>query len=764
MLALCIAAAQPALAESFRDLALEEALERLEARGLTILYSSDLVRASMRVRDEPRATEPRAILEEILAPHGLAVADGPNGSLMLVRAAPPAPAATDPGAETLRAMGALGWRDLEEVIVSASHYEFVREPTPSLTAMTAAELELLPDLGDDPLRAVARLPGAASSDFSAKSNLRGGEVDETLFRFDGLRLQNPFHLKDFQSVFSTIDPSVISGLRIYAGGFPATYGDRMSGVIDIDSLPGETAHRELSLSFFNASAMASGRFNEGRSDWVASVRRSNLDQLVDAVNSDVGSPNYFDLYGRLRHRFSDALSIAANALVFDDEITLSDADQEEQASAGYRDEYYWLRFDLQPHAEINGSVLIARSEISSARRGTAEQPGISVGELDDQREFSINSLQTDWAWRFSEDVLLQLGGEWRGTSGRYDYSDQVVFDVLFTTPGAPTEPTRVRQLSARPEGDQFGVYANLRAEILHDLTADFGARWDKETLSPESNDQFSPRVSLLYALGERFQIRGSWGRYFQTQAVSELQISDGVSEFLPPQRSDHLVVSLEYRNASRIAMRLEAYRKDYRQVRPRFENLLNTFIVLPELKPDRIRIAPESATAEGVEWTVRGEGQPLGWWFSYTWSSVQDEAGDTDTDRSWDQTHFASAGITWQSDRWEWSLAGTYHTGWPTTDATLVATDPIGLVATGPRNAERLGDYGTLDARVARKFRFERAGSLTLFAEVSNLIGRVNECCVEYEVEDEEGTGPVLDLHTREYLPITPSLGFVWRF
>ena len=70
---------------------------------------------------------------------------------------------------------------------------------------------MLPDLGDDPLRAVARLPGVASSDFSAKANMRGGETDETLFRFDGLRLQNPFHLKDFQSVFSTIDPSVISG-------------------------------------------------------------------------------------------------------------------------------------------------------------------------------------------------------------------------------------------------------------------------------------------------------------------------------------------------------------------------------------------------------------------------------------------------------------------------------------------------------------------------------------------------------------------------
>jgi hypothetical protein len=85
-------------------------------------------------------------------------------------------------------------------------------------------------------------------------------------------------------------------------------------------------------------------------------------------------------------------------------------------------------------------------------------------------------------------------------------------------------------------------------------------------------------------------------------------------------------------------------------------------------------------------------------------------------------------------------------------------------VATGPRNGERLEDYGTIDVRVARKFRYERAGSLTVFAEINNMIGRANQCCVEYEIEDEEGTGPILDLHTRDYLPVTPSLGFTWRF
>ena len=149
---------------------------------------------------------------------------------------------------------------------------------PSPIQIEAADLELLPDIGDDPLRAVSRLPGTAAGDFTAKANFRGGEVDETLGRFDGLRLFNPFHFKDFQSIFSAIDPGIIRGIEVYTGAFPATFGDRMSGVIDIESLAGSNApQREFMLSFFNASGQRRRLVRAGRGQWLLSARRSNLD-------------------------------------------------------------------------------------------------------------------------------------------------------------------------------------------------------------------------------------------------------------------------------------------------------------------------------------------------------------------------------------------------------------------------------------------------------------------------------------------------------
>lgn len=654
---------------------------------------------------------------------------------------------------------------LEEVVVEASRYHFVRHPFTSFASLDASDLRLSPDIGDDPLRAVARLPGTASSDFSAKVNLRGGEVDETLVRFDGLRLYNPFHLKDFQSLFSAIDPAIISGIDVYTGGFPAVYGDRMSGVLDLTALERrEQPYREVSFSFFNASALATADFDDDAGDWLVAARRGNLDLIFEVVDPSLGQPRYTDLYARLGHRLNDRWTLSGNLLRFDDDILLFDSDQEEQARADYRDAYYWLRLDGTLTDGVSGALLLGNSRLESHRRGVADLPGISSGLLDDRRSFTIHSLATDWSWQLRDEVLFEFGAEWRSMDGRYDYRDEVEFDLLVLAPGSTLEPERSRELSANPAGDHYGAYASLRVEPLRNLIAETGLRWDRDTLSPDDGEEWSPRLSLLYLLGPATRLRASWGRFHQAQSINELQIADGVSDFMPAQRADHVVVGLEHRFASGIDLRLEAYRKDYDDLRPRYENLLNTFILLPELKPDRVRVAPDGAVARGVEMSLRRQSEePLSWWLSYTWSEVTDTEGGRRTRRNWDQTHLVTGGIAWQSERWELSLAGTYHTGWPTTELTLIATEPVPLALAGPRNGRRLDPYLAFDARVARKFRLTSAGTLAVFLELTNLLNHSNDCCVEYEVEDEDDE-LTLDTAALDGLPIVPSLGFIWQF
>lgn len=758
-LLLLLLTATAALARDYTNLTLEQAIDLLEAQGLSIFYSSDLVKADMRVLTVPAATAPREILQEIVRPHGIAVADGPNGALLLVRAV------ERPMPTTMPRFASPPVMQLTEIIVTASRYELVRLPQPSITSLTATELQLIPNLGDDPLRTIARLPGTGGSELSAKLNVRGGATDETLIRFDGLRLANPFHLKDFQSVFSAIDPAVVGTIDVYTGGFPVSFGDRMSGVIDIRPLRSDaSSYREISLSLFNASAMAAGRFNAGRGDWAVSARRGNLDLVLDMSNTRLGHPVYSDVYAHAGQKVSQSLAIAGNFLQFNDDILLTDDDSEEQARADYRDRYLWLRIDQQLNADLSGSLLLARTDLDSTRSGSADQPGISHGTLSDRREFTIQSLQGDWSWRVAPAMALQFGGEWRHSTGRYDYQDEVDFDLVFIAPGASTARSRTRQLSAHRRGDQYGMYAALRTEFTPAVIADAGVRWDRSTLS-QGDEQLSPRANLLYRVADSTWLRASWGRFFQTQAINELQISDGVVEFSAAQRADHWLASIEHRFGNGVDLRLEMYRKDYNALMPRYENLLNTAVILPELKPDRIRIATGHGNAEGVELSVRSmQTRPVFWWLSYTWSQVNDEFQSRETRRSWDQTHAWSGGIGWESQHWELSLAATYHTGWPTTAVVLIEGGDAPVALAGPINARRLHAYADVDARVARRFPLQGADSLTLFFELSNVLNRRNDCCIEYDVENEDEGEITLDIETVRSLPLLPSVGFVWRF
>ena len=79
---------------------LADVLRDLQSLGLSVVFSSELVRPEMRVASEPKSTVPRKILDEVLEPHGLRAAAGPKGTWLVVRAR--RTAAVRPASSTVR--------------------------------------------------------------------------------------------------------------------------------------------------------------------------------------------------------------------------------------------------------------------------------------------------------------------------------------------------------------------------------------------------------------------------------------------------------------------------------------------------------------------------------------------------------------------------------------------------------------------------------------------------------------------------------------
>src|SRR5262245_10473181 len=85
--ALAVALAVPgqgAQNRSYSGRPVAEVLQELRAAGLKVIFSTDLVPPTLRVKAEPTVTDPLAIALQILQPHGLTLQPGPRGTALVV--------------------------------------------------------------------------------------------------------------------------------------------------------------------------------------------------------------------------------------------------------------------------------------------------------------------------------------------------------------------------------------------------------------------------------------------------------------------------------------------------------------------------------------------------------------------------------------------------------------------------------------------------------------------------------------------------------
>ena len=740
-----------------------EVLHELGLQGLRLIYSSETVPESLRVLREPVGDTPGEVLAEVLAPHGLQANRVGEQAYAIVRAEAPSAVPAAPGTPVPPAAPAS--TRLEEIVVASSRYSLSADVPDAHTLLTQEEIEGLPRFAEDALKAVHRLPGAASNGLSGLANIRGGEANETLVVLDGLPLYDPFHLQLLLSPASLLDPRTLSGLDVHAGGFTAEFGDRMSAVIEATSVrPDADRYYELGLSLFHAQALASQRFADGRGQWLAAVRRSNLDEVADFVESEIGEASYVDGFGRVDYEFSPRTRGRLHVLMSADSAEVTNAAETEFAEADYRNSYFWATLEHDFSDALAGSAILSYTEVSVDRTGEVDEAGRRVGAVNDEREYDVLGLKLDGR-HASERWLHRFGLELRGLSAEYDYASAVRFEPGYPFPES-AERVTVQALDPDPSGTHVAAYATSRVLATERLAVELGLRWDTQSYAETDSDrQWSPRINLLYQAGDTTRLRASWGRYGQFQGINELQVEDGIDEFFPTQKADHAILGLEQDLPAAFSLRVEGYRKDYRELRPRYESLFDPLSLVPELRWDRARIEPESALAEGVEWLLtRRSDDPWNGWLNYTWSRVRDEVQGEDVRRSWDQTHSVGGGLTWSDDDWQVTLAATYHTGWPTTPVRVVDRAPApATIEVGPRNSERLADFASVDLRVSRDFKLPR-GDLTVFAEVTNAINRQNPCCVDFSYGYEADGSLVLDREYRHWLPLVPSVGVLWRY
>jgi outer membrane receptor protein involved in Fe transport len=659
----------------------------------------------------------------------------------------------------------------DEVVVTPSRYTLYREQPETRTSLSRKAISRMPHLADDVFRAFERLPGVTGEEVSARVNIRGGDIDETMVIVDGLELYEGFHLSDMFSIFGIVDAEAISGLDMMTGGFPVEYGNRMSGVIDItSSAPDGTGRTALSVGTVNLGVLSEGQFDGGRSHWLVSARRTFFDRIIEWIDPDSGfRPVFYDFLGKVSCQIGDRTVLAANVLGAQDDLAYVDTNEggdmtEEILESTPKAAYVWLTLTTAWTSQLYSRSVLSHGQVDGARRGWVEYYWYD-GEVHDNRRLSFVGLKQDWSLELRTQTV-KWGFDLRRLEAEYDYlADAEVRDPLFTG-GPPREIYREYDLAI--DGNTYGAYVGDRFHLRDALMAEVGLRWDRQTYNDD--DQVSPRVNLAYAFGNHSVLRAAWGHYYQPQYINELQVEDGITQFYPAQLAEHRLLSFEHAFSRNLDLRVEAYHKDLSDVRPHFENQLNPMEVFPEIEPDRIYVAPERAEAQGIEVTLTRIGRVWSWWLSYAYSKAEDLIEGEWVPRSWDQTHTFNASINYDwRHKWSFNLASIYHTGWPTTAIEPhVSTDENGWryywATMGPRNAERFEDYLRFDLRASRSFELRRS-RLDLILDVINLLNRKNMGYVEdFGLQGTGGSEVEITLNRDSYLPIIPTLGIRWTF
>ncbi|HEX6199925.1 MAG TPA: TonB-dependent receptor, partial [Thermoanaerobaculia bacterium] len=592
------AAAETAPAGSLyagRELA--HVLRALQRQGLPVVFTSELVRPGMTVAAEPAARDPRRVLEEVLAPHGLAVREGPGGVLVVVAApaAAGAPEGEEPAEEVVLTRPYLH----DEIVVQPSRLQLLRERPDASFSWSREEIERLPHLGGDFLRAASLLPGTAANDVTAQFSVHGGRRDEVRILLDGQELYDAFHLEDYDNALSIVPATVLGSATLTTGAFPASQGDRMSGVLDLRTVePPEGRRYTLGLSVLDLLASASGRFAEDRGSWLATVRRGSLDLAGEAIGDE--NPSFWDVLGKAE--LATALgTVTAHALVAADELELDREEEEgfrERLENDYRRSYGWLTHRAAAGDRLLVETAASWAEIRRDRAGTTTEEEGSFG-LRDRRVLDVLGLTQTWTFQRAPRHLTQWGVEARSYDASFDYLREQEPELVVIAPFAPPRETAVR-FDDVLRGEHYGVWASELFPVRERLTAELGLRYDHHTAT--GDDLLSPRVNLAWRAGERSVVRASWGRFYQSQRPYELEVEDGETALHEAELSEHWVLGWESLLAdNRLgldAVRAELFRRDVEDPRPRYENLLEPLNFFQEIEPDRVGIAPERSRTD----------------------------------------------------------------------------------------------------------------------------------------------------------------------
>jgi len=435
--------------------------------------------------------------------------------------------------------------------------------------------ERLPAMAGSVETLIKTLPGVSNNnELSSQYSVRGGNFDENLIYVNGIEIIRPFLVKSGeQEGLSFINSDMVSSIGFSSGGFDASYGDKMSSVLDITYRKPAINSASAEIGALGASAHFEGSAAKGKFSHLTGIRYKNTAYLLGTLDK-IGdyNPSFTDVQTYLNYKFNPRFSLgflgnyASNAFQFIPKTRLtkfgtltnpfeflvyfegkerdkfenylgalaadyaananlslkfqaSSFNSLEKESFDILGEYYLSDINQIPESQkyADSSMVIGTGAYLDHARNTLKA---SVTAFEHRGTFSADRHQLQWGLKYQHERISDQVSEW-------EMRDSVGYSIPYGTD----------QLSLyRAVSGNNTVVSNRFSGFVQDswttpigngeLAVTGGVRmqfWDynHQTI-------FSPRISGSWKIGSARNriIRAAWGVYQQMPFFKELKDRD----------------------------------------------------------------------------------------------------------------------------------------------------------------------------------------------------------------------------------------------
>lgn len=652
----------------------------------------------------------------------------------------------------------------ERVTVSGS-LRRESDSVPGGTSLYGRELETLRgSVLDDPLRAIQSLPSAtATDDFHSEFAVRGNPFRYVGLVVDGVPTRYLMHTAqvDDGGSIAMINSETLGSVSLLPGSYPQRTGRQLGAEVDLATREGsrEEFRGRVGLSGTSATALGEGPIASGKGSWLASIRRSYLNYLIDRIDPDTGFAfGFVDAQGKVAYDLTPRHQVAITALlgraVFEEnEPDLGVNEIRTGISRAWLSSLSWRYLPSTRWA-------ITQRLYYTGLHFDYDNPS---GATLDSARFSRVGWRADGSFTPATRAVVEFGGDFEHLDGRNDIRRQI------SDAGGPVA------LSAYEEQARAGsVYTQVRIEVHPRVTVTPGGRLDHWSLT--DSGKASPWVNAEWRASDRTRVRGGTGLYRQFPDLDQVFGIRGGGPGLRPERALHLDGGVEQALPGQTRVLFSVYSRRERDVlwTPGAEPRLSSRGAILPGAFDAPWVNALSGEARGVEVVVRRDATGgFSGFAGYAFSRLK--YTDTGTGESFwgdaDQRHTLSLYGSYRlSSKSSVSARYRYGSNYPVTgyiglpsprlgEPPVVDGQPLFLGLTTERNGLRLPAYSRLDVRADRAFTFS-GRRLVAFVDIANVLDHRNLRNTSYAID---GAGRVLG-RAGTLLPFVPSGGLVIEF